>query len=123
MQCYCKDTGYWKSHYNTKTHDHPTDTLIFANRIKRVTGHQIFEKFTQSVVLLQEHLLYRLRQLKVPCQRGVGLICQNYHHLRNNFLSNHRLTIREGNETAVLFASDQVISRLKVADCSLCRYF
>ena len=36
--------------------------------------------------------------------------------IQSPFSSNHRLTIREGNETAVLFASDQMITKLKEAE-------
>ena len=36
--------------------------------------------------------------------------------IRSPFSSNHRLTIREGNETAVLFASDQMITKLNEAE-------
>ena len=117
----------------TKTHDHSqiehqTDTIILANRIKRVAEtstenfREIFNTECRSSSGASslsfktiESTLSKRRRIDLP---KLPSSAEEFSELviQSPFSSNHRLTIREGNETAVLFASDQMIAKLKVAE-------
>ena len=116
-----------KTHNHSQT-EHQTDTIILANRIKRVAEtstenlREIFNTECRSSSGASslsfkaiESTLSKRRRIELP---KLPSSAEEFSELviQSPFSSNHRLTIREGNETAVLFASDQMITKLKEAE-------
>ena len=105
-----------------------SDSIVFANRIKRTVEsstdglREIFNnesrnapgasplKFKKLESSMCKRRMVELPKLPISPEEFVELL------IESPFSRNHRLTIRDGNDTAILFATELMISKLVEID-------